>query len=220
MNQYQIDYGLNGISNVFELYLFVNPLGKSCYQSERELLKVVDLIASEIDLHIIPVHNQRLVDAYMIRNQFNKSNLALRNEVFQAIYQASLSYKAASIQGKRVGRLYLKRLQEQFKGDILSFNNQLAIEIAKEIGLDIETFVHDYKSDFVRQLFFKDQSIAVELGVDTSPSLVIFENLNGDGRKITSRPITMEQIFDEINHMMAECIEAQNQSIKNVISLK
>lgn len=211
MNQYQIEYRLNGVSNIFELYLFVNPLGVSCYQSEIEILKLLDLIAADIDLHILPIHNQSLVEQYMLRHQINPNDLTLRNQIFQAIYQASLAYKAACIQGRRLGRHFLMRMQEEFEGDIMNYDRDRMVDFAKDVGLDIETFISDFHSDFVRQLFFKDQNTAIELKVDYSPSLVIFEYLTGDGRLIQSRPIILDQVLEEIDHMVAEGIENYEQ---------
>lgn len=65
MSQYQIEYRHNGVPSVFELFLFVNPLGKNCYTCQHEVLKLIDLVTSNIDLHILPFHNQRLVEDYM-----------------------------------------------------------------------------------------------------------------------------------------------------------
>lgn len=211
MNQYQIEYRLNGISNIFEIYLFVNPLGQMCYETECELLRLLDVISSDVELHILPFHNQKLVETAMDRLNLDKTDLNLRNQVFQIIYQSSLAYKAACIQGKRLGRLYLMRAQEKFNGDIFKFNEQEILDIAKEIGLDIETFYNDFKSDFVRQLFFQDQKVAVELGVTQPPSLVIFESFTGEGTMLTSRPITLKKILNEMDHLMEVTIDTMNE---------
>lgn len=205
--QYQIEYRLNGVSCLFELYLFVNPLGRHCYVSEQELLKVIDMVSTNIDFHILPFHNQDLVESFMSQSGVKQANLQDRNKIFQAIYRASLAYKAASLQGKKVGRHYLMRMQESIRGEINRFTTDLSLDLAQEVGLDIETFYQDIQSDFVKQLFFKDQKIAVDMKVHDAPSLVIFEYLSGDSQVLTNQPITVETILVQLDLMSNRCIQ-------------
>lgn len=211
--QYLIEYRHNGVAMIFEVYLFVNPLGHVCYSAEQELLKVVDRVATQIDVHILPFHNQNLVERFMGQLGLAKSDLKQRNTIFQAIYHSSLAYKAASLQGKKLGRHYLMRMQESVQGNILKFNNDFAINLAKEVGLDVEIFQHDMQSDFIKQLFFKDQQIALEMHVKQAPALVIFEYLTGEGRLIDSIPLTHENILEEFDHIVNREIAPHQQNV-------
>ncbi len=220
MNQYRIEYRHNGVASYLELYLFVNPLGQSCYISEKEILKLPHLITSKIDFHILPLLNQNLIQDYMRRHQMDASNLQLRNQVYRAVYQAAIAYKAACIQGKKIGRLFLLRIQELAKSDILTLDEDHFISIAKDLQCDVETFMSDYRSDFVRQLFIKDQRIAQELQVTQSPSLVIFEFNHHEGRVLTNRPITCKQALEEIDSIVKEnIIHHQKRQSKRLLKL-
>lgn len=204
MSQYQIEYRHNGVSNIFELFLFVNPLGHNCYLCEQEVLKLIDLVASNIDLHILPFHNQQLVENFMAQLDVPITNLQERNYIFQTVYRASLAYKAACMQGKRLGRYYLMRLQETIDGDISKYSSEFAIELAKDVGLDVEIFRQDMNSDFVKQLFLKDQKTAIDMSVETSPSIVIYEYVSGEARLIDQSRITLETILDEFDGIVCE----------------
>ncbi|MBZ6528194.1 DsbA family protein [Aerococcaceae bacterium DSM 111021] len=209
MSQYQIEYRHNGVSNVFEFFLFVNPLGHTCYTCEQEVLKLIDLVASNIDLHILPFHNQHLVENFMRQLGISDTSLKERNYIFQAVYRASLAYKAACMQGKRLGRYYLMRLQESIDGDVSKFNSDFAVQLAKEVGLDVEIFKQDMQSDFVKQLFLKDQKTAIDMSVHSSPSLVIYEYVSGEARLIDNQQITLESILDEIDALICDGNEQQ-----------
>lgn len=206
MSQYQIEYSHNGISKVFEIFLFVNPLGTQCYECEQEVFKLIDLVAADIDLHILPFHNQRIVENFMHQLDLPTSDLKQRNYVFNTVYRASLAYKAACLQGKRIGRHFLMRLQELTKGDISRFTNESALKLAQEVGLDVEIFRQDYKSDFVKQLFIKDQKIAHDMLVKSSPALVIVEYSSDEARLIDDKSITMHDILDELDALVCESV--------------
>lgn len=212
MSQYQIEYRHNGVSNIFELFLFVNPLGHNCYLCEQEVLKLIDLVASNIDLHILPFHNQQLVENFMAQLDVPITNLQERNYIFQTVYRASLAYKAACMQGKRLGRYYLMRLQETIDGDISKYNSEFAIELAKDVGLDVEIFRQDMNSDFVKQLFLKDQKTAIDMSVETSPSIVIYEYVSGEARLIDQSRITLETILDEFDGIVCDSNYQQSYS--------
>lgn len=196
---YQVEYQLNGVPNSFEFYLFVNPLGLKCYKSEQELIHSLDVISSKVDVHILTFHNQQTIDHFL--EQIHKTDCTLeeRNEMYHLIYQAALAYKAASLQGRKLGRRFLIRIQEAFHHHHHTFNQREVITIAKEIGLDLEIFMKDLRSDFVKQLFLRDQQIAREMQVDRTPSLVIFQNQSSDDGILIREHITKEKIIQELD---------------------
>lgn len=185
----------------------MNPIGHICYESEQEILKVIDSVASNIDFHVIAVHNQQTVEKYMQQLGMDKIELKERNQLFQTMYKASLAFKAASLQGKKKGRYYLMRMQEQLRANIDKFDHEFTLDLAREVGLDLEIFEDDMESEFVKQLYFKDQRIAVDMNVHEVPSLVIFEYNSGDGRLISNKPITYEMVLEELDQITSQCVE-------------
>lgn len=166
----------------------------------------MDAVASDIDFHVIAVHNQANVERYMNKLGKDKTNLKERNKIFQIMYKAALAFNAASLQGKKKGRYYLMRMQEQMIANIDQFNEQFTLDLARESGLDIEIFEVDMHSDFVKQLYFKNQRIAVDMNVHDVPSLVIFEYSCGDGHLISNTPITSDMVLEELDQITSQCI--------------
>ena len=172
---------------IFDCYLFINPI---------------------VHVHFIPFHNFKSVTQYMKNNQLNNKNIDLRNEIYTKIYDASLSYKAALLQGKKLGRAFLMELQTQLHLLHKEYTPELLQEIIQIIGLDEKMFYEDKASKLVHQEYEKDQQIAQEMMVETNPSLVIFDNLNQQYGVILHQNINadiIEHVCENLHHDIGVC---------------
>ena len=193
---------------IFDCYLFINPLGKQCYKCEQEVMKFIKRTPHKVHVHFLPFHNFKSVTQYMKNNQLNVKNIDLRNEIYTKIYDASLSYKAALLQGKKLGRAFLMELQTQLHLLHKEYNPKLLQEIIQIIGLDEKMFYEDKASKLVHQEYEKDQQIAQEMMVEMNPSLVIFDNLNQQYGVILHQNINadiIEHVCENLHHDIGVC---------------
>lgn len=193
---------------IFDCYLFINPLGKQCYKCEQEVMKFIERTPHKVHVHFLPFHNFKSVTQYMKNNQLNDKNIDLRNEIYTKIYDASLSYKAALLQGKKLGRAFLMELQTQLHLLHKEYTPELLQEIIQIIGLDEKMFYEDKASKLVHQEYEKDQQIAQEMMVETNPSLVIFDNLNQQYGVILHQNINadiIEHVCENLHHDIGVC---------------
>ena len=193
---------------IFDCYLFINPLGKQCYKCEQEVMKFIERTPHKVHVHFLPFHNFKSVTQYMKNNQLNVKNIDLRNEIYTKIYDASLSYKAALLQGKKLGRAFLMELQTQLHLLHKEYTPELLQEIIQIIGLDEKMFYEDKASKLVHQEYEKDQQIAQEMMVEMNPSLVIFDNLNQQYGVILHQNINadiIEHICENLHHDIGVC---------------
>lgn len=193
---------------IFDCYLFINPLGKQCYKCEQEVMKFIERTPHKVHVHFLPFHNFKSVTQYMKNNQLNVKNIDLRNEIYTKIYDASLSYKAAQLQGKKLGRAFLMELQTQLHLLHKEYTPELLQEIIQIIGLDEKMFYEDKASKLVHQEYEKDQQIAQEMMVETNPSLVIFDNLNQQYGVILHQNINadiIEHVCENLHHDIGVC---------------
>ena len=193
---------------IFDCYLFINPIGRQCYHCEQEVMKFIERTPYKVHVHFIPFHNFRSVTQYMKNNQLNDKNIDLRNEIYTKIYDASLSYKAALLQGKKLGRAFLMELQTQLHLLHKEYTPELLQEIIQIIGLDEKMFYEDKASKLVHQEYEKDQQIAQEMMVETNPSLVIFDNLNQQYGVILHQNINadiIEHVCENLHHDIGVC---------------
>ena len=193
---------------IFDCYLFINPIGKQCYHCEQEVMKFIERTPYKVHVHFLAFHNFKSVTQYMKNNQLNDKNIDLRNEIYTKIYDASLSYKAALLQGKKLGRAFLMELQTQLHLLHKEYTPELLQEIIQTIGLDEKMFYEDKASKLVHQEYEKDQQIAQEMMVETNPSLVIFDNLNQQYGVILHQNINadiIEHVCENLHHDIGVC---------------
>lgn len=170
---------LSSSQRIYDLYLFVNPIGTKCYNLEQEVLQFIE-DAENVKIHFrfITFHNFNTVTQYMKRMNMPTNNLQLRNQMYQTIYDACLAYKAALMQGKKRGRKFLLLLQKELATQPIEYNKELLIKVAEGARLDVDMFFEDKASGFVKSSYEADQQIAQEMNIIQTPSLVIFDNYN------------------------------------------
>lgn len=216
---YRIRYHANGKPSIFEFYLFVNPLQRDCYHFETEVIRLSDAISNPVDLHIICYHNQKTITDFIQKQNISCANLNCRNQIFQKNYQAALAYKAAAFQGKRLGRQYLLTMQEAIKGDYRLFDEQTPYEIAKQTALDLDVFIDDYHSDLVKRIYLRDQKVAMEMGIEQTPSLVIFEHSFSDHGVILTNNLTKEHILQQLHLILEQSHHTPKRQHKSRLSI-
>ena len=180
---------------IFELFLFVNPLGTYCYRCENELLKFVRNSEFKVHYHFLTFHNLQTVNQYMKNQKLPVTDLDLRNDIYMKIYDAALSYKAALLQGKRLGHQFLIELQQHKR----EYNDDLLEEILNKIEIDKKMFYEDKSSSAVKKAYDRDLQIAQEMNVTHTPSLVIFDNSNQPYGLLLASSITAETIAEICN---------------------
>lgn len=98
----------------------------------------------------------------------------------------ALAIKAAELQGKNGGRVFLRKIQENYflkKKNILC--ETVLIHCAKEANLDITEFKNDLFSPYAKNAYQCDIKVMEEMEVDISPTLVLFNQItNEQGIKI------------------------------------
>ncbi|WP_051912497.1 DsbA family protein [Carnobacterium funditum] len=184
----------NQYKQVTEIYLFINPIGSACYQAEKGLLDFIESNEKKIHFHFIPVHNFKTFSDYMKAKKLPKNDLDLRNKHFFQIYEACLAYAAASMQGKKKGRIFLMALQQAIAIDNQPFSQKLVYETALKSNLDIPMFSEDKQSEFAKTAFEADQKVAREMHVLSNPSCVVFNDQSSNHGLLIEEDINFETL--------------------------
>jgi predicted DsbA family dithiol-disulfide isomerase len=159
---------------MIEIYLFVNPLGGICLNVEKDILKLVETENKKIQFRFIPLVNMQTINHLLKRFNIPVNDIKQRNQLFENVYSAALDYKAAQLQGKKKGRHLLLGLQQAVAVDKIPYSSDLAEQLVVEAGGDLEMFIADRQSEFVKESFQTDQQIAREMNIVTHPSAVVF----------------------------------------------
>ncbi|GAB2479082.1 hypothetical protein GCM10008929_01140 [Alkalibacterium psychrotolerans] len=162
------------VNNIIEVFLFVNPLGPNCFETE----KLIETFSTErnekIKLRFVPLLNFKSIGDMM--KERNISSLTNRNKLYTDSYHASLAFQAASMQGKKKGRNFLMTLQHLVIEEGKEVTKELLVHIASLVKLDLDMFEEDLESDLSKKAFNKDQTLAMEMDVTNAPSCVVYSN--------------------------------------------
>ncbi|MFT8424678.1 MAG: DsbA family protein [Liquorilactobacillus sp.] len=162
------------------MYLFINPVGRKSYQSEKNIIKLVNNLDTDIRFRFIPFLNLNTVTNVLSEHNLPLNNLDIRNRAFNNIYQASLDYKAALFQGKKHGRSFLLNLQNEVFNGNREYSDEVVHDIITSIGIDSEMFESDRHSKFTIESFKRDQQMAAEMNVTTHSTMVLYNLANID----------------------------------------
>ncbi len=161
-----------------EIFLFLDPLGRRCNDA-RKIIKQFRLERPEkINLRVIPMVNSRRVYGHA-RKRSRENNVRFvdkNNQLLANTYNACLAIHASAMQGKKKSHEFLTALQEHVVEARIDFSNDLALQVAEEIGLDLEMFKEDFKSDLTKKVYRKNLRIASDMGVTNTPSTVVYKD--------------------------------------------
>lgn len=101
-------------------------------------------------------------------------------------YNASIAIKAAELQGKQAGLRFLREVREAFFLKKLNVSAEsVLLSCAKEAGIDVEEFQHDFHANSAVKAFKCDMKITNEMEVDQLPTLVFLNANEETGIKVS-----------------------------------
>ncbi|RGW14457.1 DsbA family protein [Enterococcus asini] len=159
---------------MIEIYLFVNPIGSICLETETKLLDFIGNSDKKIQFRVIPLVNMQTIHQVMKRRGIDAKDIDARNKLFTDTYSAALDCKAVQLQGKKTGRKFMMRLQQAVACEQIPYSQELVCAIIDEVGADLEMFLEDRPSAFVKEMFQNDQDTARDMGITQHPSEVVY----------------------------------------------
>lgn len=161
-----------------EIFLYLDPLGRRCNSARKIISKFRTERPETIKLRVIPMVNfKRVFGHARKRTSSNRATFVDSNNRYSTnTYQACLAFHASAMQGKNKSHQFLTTLQETVVEGRTEFFEDLIYEVASKIGLDVEMFIEDYKSDLVRKIYRKSLGIAADMDITSTPSCVIYKD--------------------------------------------
>ena len=96
-----------------------------------------------------------------------------RSNYLQSIF-CRLGLQSNPVTGKKMGRAFMMRLQQAVACEQIPYSQELVHEIIQEVGADLEMFLEDRPSDFVKEMFQTDQDTARDMGITQHPAEVVY----------------------------------------------
>ncbi|PAV29182.1 dithiol-disulfide isomerase [Virgibacillus profundi] len=181
------------VQKPIEIYVFIDPLCPECWSLEPILKKLsieygrFFTIRPIVSGHLNTLNKDQFDKPKKIRDIWEKTakrtgmscdgDLWVENPV-SLPWLASLAIKAAELQGKKAGRVFLRKVQENvFLNKQNISDEQVLIDCATEANLDIVEFKSDLYSDSAKKAFQCDLKLTHEMEVDYIPTIVFFNQL-------------------------------------------
>jgi len=197
-NYSYIDY----VQKPIEIYVFIDPLCAECWSLEPYLKKLsveygrFFTIRQIVSGHLTCLNNDTFDKPKKIKEIWERTarrtgmscdgDVWIENPV-SSPWVASIAIKAAELQGKKAGKLFFRKLQENLflKKQNIS-DEQVLIQCAQEAKLDIEEFEKDLYSTTAKKAYQCDIKLTREMEVDYIPTIVFFNQVaEEDGIKIS-----------------------------------
>lgn len=181
------------VQKPIEIYVFVDPLCPECWSLEPYLKKLsveygeFFTIRPIISGHLNALNKDKFDKPKKLKDIWDKTakrtgmscdgDLWIDNPVSSPWF-ASLAIKAAELQGKKAGKLFLRKVQENLflrKRNIS--DEEVLFAIAKEVNIDLQEFENDLYSASAKKAFQGDLKLTKEMEVDYIPTIVFFNQV-------------------------------------------
>lgn len=185
---------------MFELFLFINPLGLSCFQLENK----IKLLAEELDLEIcvnyLPLVTLDSMKADMVKRNWNFNTVINLAHYHEASLNAQNLYYAIQIAyGKKRAREFLFNLQEKLSCGKEEYSFDLAKKLISDLKLDLKKIEGVKQDDCLKNAIGQDQQLAKKFHINSLPSIVIFNDAVDDSGLL----LDGEPSLDELRSIFA-----------------
>ncbi len=161
---------------MFEVFLFVNPIGIRCYESECEIMAAIDQTSRKAIYHFVPLANMVGIRADMRRRGLSHTNLMQFNEISNATFSALHDYHALKLSvGNKKARRYLLLLQAEINTHQAHYTQALKRSLIQQLDVNFVQFTTARQSRFIEQSMQKDVDLAQKFKVINTPTTVIFD---------------------------------------------
>lgn len=181
------------VQKPIEIYVFIDPLCPECWSLEPYLKKLsieygrFFTIRPITSGHLSKLNKDQFDEPRKLKEIWERTakrtgmscdgDLWIENPI-SFPWIASLAIKAAELQGKKAGRVYLRKMQENLflKKQNIS-DEKVLFRCAEESNLDMQEFKRDLYSASAKKAFQCDLKLTQEMDVDYIPTIVFFNQL-------------------------------------------
>ena len=156
---------------MLEVYLFINPISETCYQTEKKIIKLLAQAQNKIRFRVLPLLNVEyrfICDAATWAFQIQLNIKLLIPFIRHRLIMKPLFFKARNADG-----IFLLNVQECTLRNNFKYTDEMVEKVAFKSHLDWELFKEDRQSDLAVKTFKKDQRIAAEMQITTYPEVVV-----------------------------------------------
>lgn len=160
---------------MFEIFLFVNPIGIYCYDTEVSVKNALSELNIKSKFRFIPITNAKVIREDIIRRKMQGQTINDIPQYTMASFQALRTYHAINLKyGNRKARYYLVNLQKEISGDFNVYSQDLPQQVALNLDLDLNKINDPSINHYIDFSIKKDRETARNYNVRNIPTAIIY----------------------------------------------
>ena len=178
---------------MFEIFLFINPIGIYCYDTEKLIRNTVDELGIDVCYHYIPIANVCLVKDDIIRRRKDGQKLPDISSISTVTYEALRNYHAIKLSyGNKKARRYLYELQKYLSKDASVYSPELFQKIIDKLNIKASTINTIKQGDYLRASIEADQKLANQWNIKSTPTIVLFDENDDQNGVLLDGPVSQQ----------------------------
>lgn len=178
---------------MFEIFLFINPIGIYCYDTEKLIRNTVDELGIDVCYHYIPIANVCLVKDDIIRRRKDGQKLPDISSISTATYEALRNYHAIKLSyGNKKARRYLYELQKHLSKDVSVYSPELFQKIIDKLNIKASTINTIKQGDYLKASIEDDQKLANQWNIKSTPTIVLFDENDDQNGVLLDGPVSQQ----------------------------
>lgn len=160
---------------MFEIFLFVNPVGIYCYNTETLIKDAIDELNINSSYHFVPVINAKVIKEDIIRRKKAGQRITDIPQYTIASFQALRHYHAIKLEyGNKKARAYLVALQRAMSEDFKKYSADLPRQVASDLNLNFNRINDRRIAHYIDDSIFQDKKLVRKFNVRNIPTTIIF----------------------------------------------
>lgn len=195
---------------MFEIFLFVNPIGVYCYDTEVSVKKTVDELDISSSFHFIPITNSKVIRDDIIRRKTCGQTINDIPEYTMAAYQALRNYHAIKLKyGNKKARSYLVNLQQAVSKNFSVYSQNLPKSVAVDLGLNYKRIYDPKINKYIDDSIEQDKELARKFNIQTIPTTIFFNESGDDNGLLVEGTIAHDKLLALLKN--SYCSESQKE---------
>ena len=160
---------------MYEIFLFVNPIGIYCYDTEQELRRVIRDLDLEVSFHIIPISSVAIIKEDVHRRRCKGQTLENVSYYTHIANRALADYHAIKIMyGNKRARAFLIELQKRIQYGTDQKTVKLTDKVISDLNMSVTKISELRETDYVQDSIKQDRKICDQWNITKTPTTVIF----------------------------------------------
>ena len=181
---------------MFEIFLFVNPIGVYCYDTEVSVKKTVGELDISSSFHFIPITNSKVIRDDIIRRKTCGQTINDIPEYTMAAYQALRNYHAIKLKyGNKKARSYLVNLQQAVSKNFSVYSQNLPKSVAVDLGLNYKRICDPKINKYIDDSIEQDKELARKFNIQTIPTTIFFNESGDDNGLLVEGTIAHDKLL-------------------------